>query len=227
MDFDFSKEERKILDDVRRFIRSESTPDLLEETHQLGHIYGGPEGRKFIRKFAANGWLTPNWPEEYGGLGLSAVLTAAIRSEMAWASIPVVFVAAHMAGPTIMHFGSDEMKKEWLLPISRGEVEFALGYTEPQAGSDLSALDIRAVDNGDHFIVNGQKSFNTAAHVADYHWLATLTDPDAKRYHGMSMMIVDLKSPGIDIRPMITMAGWQTNEIFYNDVKVPKKNLRS
>jgi len=225
MDFDFSKEERQILDDVRRFIESESTPALLEETHRLGHIYGGPEGRTFIRKFAANGWLTPNWPREYGGLGLSAVLTAAIRSEMARASVPVVFVAAHMAGPTIMHFGSDGMKKEWLLPISRGEVEFALGYTEPQAGSDLSALDIRAVDKGDYFLVNGQKSFNTAAHVADYHWLATLTDPEAKRYHGMSMMIVDFNSPGIDIRPMKTMAGWQTNEVFYNDVTVPKKNL--
>lgn len=106
-----------------------------------------------------------------------------------------------------------------------GEIEFALGYTEPQAGSDLSALDIRAEDRGDHFIVNGQKSFNTASHVADYHWLATLTDPEAKRYHGMSMMIVDLKSPGIEIRPMQTMAGWQTNEVFYDDVVVPKKNL--
>lgn len=225
MDFDFSKTEKKVLEDVRRFIRFESTPELLEETHRLGHIYGGSEGRKFIKKFAANGWLTPNWPEEFGGLGSSAVLSAGIRAEMAWASVPVVFVAAHMAGPTIMHFGSDEMKKEWLLPISRGEVEFALGYTEPQAGSDLSALDIRAVDKGDHFIVNGQKSFNTASHVADFHWLATLTDPEAKRYHGMSMMIVDLKSPGIDIRPMYTMAGWQTNEVFYDNVKVPKKNL--
>lgn len=225
MEFDFSSSEKKVIEDVRRFIQSESTPALVEETHRLGHIYGGREGRKFIRKFAANGWLTPNWPEAYGGLGTSAVLNAAIRAEMALASVPVVFVAAHMAGPTIMHFAGDEMKTEWLMPISRGEVEFALGYTEPQAGSDLSALDIRAVDQGDHFILNGQKSFNTAAHVADYHWLATLTDPEAKRYHGMSMMIVDLKSEGIDIRPMQTMAGWQTNEVFYNDVKVPQKNL--
>jgi len=137
----------------------------------------------------------------------------------------LIFVAAHMAGPTIMHFGSEEMKKEWLLPIARGEVEFCLGYTEPQAGSDLSALSIRAVDDGDFFTVNGQKTFNTHAHVADYHWLATLTDPEAGRYQGMSMMIVDLKSPGITIRPLITMAGWQTNEVYYDEVKVPKKNL--
>jgi alkylation response protein AidB-like acyl-CoA dehydrogenase len=124
-----------------------------------------------------------------------------------------------------MHFGSQEMKDKWLLPIARGEVEFCLGYTEPQAGSDLAALAIRAVDKGDHFLLNGQKTFNTHAHVADYHWLGTITDPDAKKYRGMSLMIVDLKSPGIDIRPMVTMAGWQTNEVFYDDVIVPKENL--
>ncbi len=225
MDFHFSNEDKKTLKEVRSFIKAETTPELIAETHKLGHIYGGKEGRRFIRKFASNGWLTPNWPEEYGGLGRSAVLNAAIREEMAYASVPVVFVAAHMAGPVIMHFGSDEMKKEWLLQIARGEIEFSLGYTEPQAGSDLSALDIRAVLKGDRFIVSGQKSFNTASHVADYHWLAALTDPDAKRYHGMSLMIADLKSPGIDIRPMTTMAGWQTNEVFYNDVEVPGKNL--
>ena len=225
MDFEFSTEEKKVLKEVRDFITSESTPELLDETHKLGHIYGGQEGRKFVRKFAANGWLVPNWPEEFGGLGSSAILNFAIREEMARTGVPLIFVAAHMAGPTIMHFGSDEMKKEWLLPIARGEVEFALGYSEPQAGSDLSAVDIRAVDNGDTFLMNGQKTFNTHSHVADYHWLASITDPEAKRYHGMSMVIVDLKSPGIDIRPMITMAGWQTNEVYYDDVIVPKKNL--
>jgi alkylation response protein AidB-like acyl-CoA dehydrogenase len=225
MDFQFSPEEQKLLEEVRAFLKKEPTPELLEETQGLGFIYGGEEGRRFIEKFAARGWLTPNWPKEYGGLGSSQVLSFAIREEMAYAGVPMIFVAAHMAGPTIMHFGSDEMKKEWLLPIARGEVEFCLGYTEPQAGSDLSSLSIRAVDNGDHFVINGQKTFNTHAHVADYHWLAAITDPEAKRYQNMSMMIVDLKSPGITIRPLITMAGWQTNEVFYDDVVVPKKNL--
>lgn len=225
MDFSFSPEEQKVLDEVREFLQSESTPELLDETHELGFIYGGEEGRKFIKKFAAHGWLTPNWPKEYGGLGTSAVLTFAIREEMAMAGVPLIFVGAHMAGPTIMHFGSDEMKDEWLLPLARGDYEFALGYTEPQAGSDLSSLNIRAVDKGDHFVITGQKTFNTHSHVADYHWLAAITDPEAKRYQNMSMIIVDLKSPGITIRPLITMAGWQTNEVFYDDVIVPKKNL--
>jgi alkylation response protein AidB-like acyl-CoA dehydrogenase len=225
MDFQFSAEENKLLEEVRAFIKAESTPELLEETRKLGMLYGGEEGRKFIKKFAANGWLASNWPEEYGGLGISQVLTFAIREEMAYAGVPVSFVAANMAGPTILHFGSDEMKKEWLLPIARGEIEFCLGYTEPQAGSDLAAVNIRAVDKGDHYLINGQKTFNSHAHIADYHWLAVITDPEAKRYQNMSMMIVDLKSPGITIRPLITMAGWRTNEVFYDDVIVPKKNL--
>lgn len=225
MDFSFSPEDQKLLKDVRAFIKSESTPELLAETRELGHIYGGKEGRRFIKKFAANGWLTPNWPEEHGGLGTSTMLAFAIREEMALAGVPLIFVAAHMAGPTIMHFGKEETKKQWLLPIARGEVEFCLGYTEPQAGSDLAALSIRAVDDGDFFTFNGQKTFNTHAHVADYHWLAAITDPDAGKYQGMSMFIVDLKSPGITIRPLITMAGWRTNEVYYDDVKVPKRNL--
>ena len=231
MDFEFSSEEQKALKEVRAFLESEATPELEEESIRIGHCYGGKEGRKFIKKFAAHGWLTPNWPEEYGGLGASSMLTFAIRQEMArFGGIPLIFVAAHMSGPTIMHFGSEEMKKEWLLPIARGEYEFALGYTEPQAGSDLSSLQIKAIevhaeDKGDHFLVNGQKTFNTHSHVADYHWLAARTDPEAARHRGVSMLIVDLKSPGITIRPMITMAGWQTNEVYYDDVVVPKKNL--
>jgi alkylation response protein AidB-like acyl-CoA dehydrogenase len=224
MDFEFSAEEQNVLKEVRAFLESEITPELKAESLAIGYCYGGELGRKFVRKFAANGWLVPNWPKEYGGLGASAMLTFAIKEELAYI-MPLIFVAAHMAGPTILHFGSDEMKKQWLLPIARGEVEFALGYTEPWAGSDLSALTIEAKDQGDHFVLNGQKTFNTHTHVADYHWLATITDADAKRYQNMSMMIVDLKTPGITIRPLITMAGWQTNEVFYDDVVVPKENL--
>ncbi|PKN71115.1 MAG: acyl-CoA dehydrogenase [Deltaproteobacteria bacterium HGW-Deltaproteobacteria-10] len=225
MDFEFLADEKKILKEVSSFIKSETTHELRDEIYKNGHIYGGPESRKFIKKFAANGWLTPNWAKEHGGLGLSSMVTFAIREELARNGLQLAFVAAHMAGPTIIHFGSEEMKKKWLSPISRGEVEFALGYTEPQAGSDLSALRLQAVDNGDHFVLNGQKTFNTHTHVADYHWLAVVTDPEAKKYRGMSMMIVDLKSPGITIRPMITMSDHRTNEVFYDNVVVPKANL--
>ena len=224
MDFEFSPEEKKVLKEIRTFLKSEVTSELTAESLAIGYCYGGEMGRKFVQKFAANGWLVPNWPEEYGGLGASAMLTFAIKEELAY-SMPLIFVAAHMAGPTILHFGNNKMKKQWLLPIARGEVEFALGYTEPWAGSDLSALTIEAKKQGDHFVLNGQKTFNTHTHVADYHWLATITDQDAKKYQNMSMMIVDLKTPGITIRPLITMADWQTNEVFYDNVVVPKESL--
>lgn len=225
MDFEFSPEEKTIIQKVRAFIEAEATPEMLEETLSIGYCYGGELGRGFIKKFAANGWLVPSWPKEYGGLGASAALTFAIREEMAYARVPWVFVAAHMAGPTILHIGTEEMKKEWLLPIARGEVEFALGYTEPQAGSDLSNVSLKAIEKDDHFVLNGQKTFNTHSHVADYHWLICRTDQNEKKHKGISMMIVDMKSPGITIRPMITLADWQTNEVYYDDVIVPKKAL--
>jgi len=224
MDFQFSPEEEAVLREVRAFIESEATPEMLAETYEIGYFYGAPLGREFIKKFAAHGWLVPNWPKEYGGMGASAMLTFAIKEEMAYAGVPLGFVAAHMAGPTILHVGSEELKKKWLPPIARGEYEFALGYTEPQAGSDLSAVNLRAVDKGDHYVLNGQKTFNTHSHIADYHWLVNRTDPDVPRHKGMTMMIVDLKSPGITIRPLITMAGWRTNEVYYDEVIVPKEN---
>ncbi|MDY7033962.1 MAG: acyl-CoA dehydrogenase family protein [Thermodesulfobacteriota bacterium] len=226
MNFEFSKEVRELQEEVREFCRKESTPEMLKETEDFGEIYGAPEGRKIVKKLAAKGWLTPTWPKEHGGLEASEIVSYMIREEIGYHGLPFGFVAAHMAGPTILRFGSEEMKKTWLPRISSGEVEFALGYTEPQAGSDLSALNLRAEDKGDHFLLNGSKLFNTSCHIADYHWLAVRTDFDTpKRYKGVSMMIVDLKSPGITIGPLITMAGWRTNEVFYEDVRVPKENL--
>ncbi len=225
MDFGFTKEEESLIGEVRRVLQQEVTPEAEAETRALGGIYGGKEARKFIQKFASRGWLVPHWPKEFGGMDSSEMVTYMIRDELAYFRLPLYYVGAYMAGPTILRYGSDEMKKEFLPPIARGEVEFALGYTEPQAGSDLSALRIRAEDKGDFFIVNGQKTFNTHCHVADYHWLAARTDQQAAKHKGVSLLIVDLKSPGITIRPLITMAGWRTNEVYYDEVKVPKKNL--
>jgi alkylation response protein AidB-like acyl-CoA dehydrogenase len=225
MEFRFTKEEETLLAKVKDFIKREVTPELIEETLHLEAIYGGQEARKFFKRFAPNGWLTPNWPSKYGGMDSTEMVAYLIRDEMSGAGLPSYFVGAYMAGPTILRFGSEEMKEKFLIPIARGEIEFALGYTEPEAGSDLMSLKTYAEDKGDHFVVNGQKIFNTACHVAEYHWLAVRTELDAPKHKGISMMVVDLESPGITVNPMITMAGTRTNLVYYDDVVVPKRNL--
>ena len=159
MDFEFTQEEEAIREEIIEFMQKESTPEMLKETEDQGDIYGGPEGRKIVKKMAAKGWLTPTWPKEYGGLETSEVVGYMIREEMGYNGLPFGFIAAHMAGPTILRFAGEEMKKKWLPPIAKGEIEFALGYTEPQAGSDLSALMLEAKDMGDHFLLNGTKLF--------------------------------------------------------------------
>ncbi|MCK4331212.1 MAG: acyl-CoA dehydrogenase family protein, partial [Dehalococcoidia bacterium] len=235
MDFGFTPEEEKLRREVRDFLQKEVTPEVIAEVEEYCGGAGPVFGRKFIQKMGARGWLCPTWPKEYGGLDSPEMVGFMMRDEMTYAGAPVSLIGASMAGPTILRCGSDEMKKEFLPRIAKGEIEMALGYTEPQAGSDLAALEIRAEDKseveaddkGDYFLLNGQKMFNTHAHFADYHWLGarTETDPAVRKHRGISLMLVDLKSPGITIRNMTTIAGWKTNEVFYDNVKVPKKNL--
>ncbi|TAK28874.1 MAG: acyl-CoA dehydrogenase [Chloroflexota bacterium] len=224
MDFGFTEDQQRLRAEVRAFVRKEATPEVIEETYwEAGW---GLKSREFLKKAGARGWLTPTWPKRYGGLESSHVEDLIIAEEMSYTGArPPGLVGASMAGPTILRFGSEEQKAEWLPRIARGEIEFALGYTEPQAGSDLAALDIRAVEDGDDFVINGMKTFNTSSHFADYHWLGARTDPDAPKHKGVSLFIVDFKSPGITIRPLWTMAGWRTNEVYYDNVRVPKKNL--
>lgn len=223
MDFAFTPEEEAFRQEVRRFLEKELTPEVVEEVESGMGL--GPHARQFLRKMGAKGWLCPSWPRQYGGLGGTYVQRFIIKEEVAYYGGPHTLVGVDMAGPTILLFGSEELKQEYLPRIAGGEVEFALGYTEPQAGSDLAALEIRAVEEGDYFVMNGQKMFNTACHYAEYHWLGARTDPTVAKHRGISLFVVDLNTPGITIRPLWTMAGWRTNEVFYDNVKVPKKNL--
>jgi len=225
MDFGLSKEEQEIVAEVQAYVVREATDELREELVVNETCYGGPLARAFIKPFAAKGWLVPNWPRQYGGLESSEVVSYLIRDELAQADIVMAFAGAYMGGPMILRDGSDAMKQEFLPRLASGEIEFCLGYTEPGAGSDLMGLKMRAEDKGDHFLVNGQKIFNTHAHVADYHWLAVRTDPKVPKHHGISILLVDLDSPGITIRPLYTMANSRTNEVFYDDVRVPKDRL--
>ncbi|GAJ06224.1 unnamed protein product, partial [marine sediment metagenome] len=238
MEFGFSKEEEEFRQEVRSFCSKEVTPELIEDfEREAGYT---PRIWEFLGKVGAKGWLAPQWPKEYGGLESNYMKKFIIEQEATRAvgvRMAVRNVSNGMAGPIILRYGTDEQKKRFLPPIARGEVEYCLGYTEPQAGSDLASLELRAAepktkgevsaeDKGDYFVMNGQKMFNTAAHYAQFHWLGARTDwENPKKHQGISLFVVDLKSPGITIRQMKTMSDLITNEVFYDDVKVPKANM--
>ena len=238
MDFGFSKEEEEFRQEVKGFCQKEVTPELIEDyEREAGYT---PRIWEFLRKLGARGWLAPQWPKEYGGLESDYMKKFIIEQEVTRAigvRQAVRNVGNGMAGPIILNKGTEEQKKRFLPPIAKGEVEYCLGYTEPQAGSDLAALELRAAepgakgevlaeDKGDCFVMNGQKMFNTAAHYTQLHWLGARTDwENPKKHQGISLFVVDLKSPGITIRPMKTMSDLLTNEVFYDDVKIPKANM--
>lgn len=184
------------------------------------------EGRELAKTLGKLGWLGVGWPAEYGGSGGSIEYEVVLAQEFArhQTAVPNV-VARMMAGPVILRRGSEELKREFIPQIARGEIEFSLGYTEPQAGSDLSALSMYAEEFDDHFLVNGQKTFQTESHYADYHWLAVRTDRQALSHNGVTLMVVDQRAPGITIHAMDTLGGERTNTVFYDNVRVPKSRV--
>ncbi len=227
MDFGYTQEEESFRERLSKFLDKELTEDIARQNWEDKGV--GPEAREFSLKLAANGFLGLSWPKDYGGQGLSPTYDFILLDELGkrWGAHVPLDIGYTMVGPTILRRGSEEIKQEFLPKILNGEIEFCLGYTEPNAGSDLASMQMRAVDHGDHFIVNGQKTFNTECHYSEYHWLAARTDisPDIPKYKGISLFIVDMDSPGITVRPLWTMSGERTNEVFYDEVKVPKSRM--
>jgi alkylation response protein AidB-like acyl-CoA dehydrogenase len=182
---------------------------------------------EFSKLMGRDGWIGVGWPKEFGGQGRSATEQIAFITEMANAEAPV---QAHSTGESIVAqalfwHGTSEQRSEWLPAIRRGERTFALGYSEPEAGSDLASLRSRAVRDGDDWIVNGQKLWSTGADKAEYMWLAVRTDPEAKKHAGISVLMVDLRSPGVTIRPSLALYGKTFSAHFYDNVRVPATNM--
>lgn len=223
MDFELTPEEKAFQKEVREFLDEHCTEKVVAETESM--LGEGPYSKELIRKMGARNMLAPRWPEEYGGRGMGFMAETIKVHELTYHRGPFPLDGVEI-GNTLLMCGTEEQKNKFLPGIARGEIEFALGYTEPNAGSDVASVQLRAVDNGDEFILNGQKIYNTEAHFSEYHWLLTRTDPSAEKKHrGLTMLMVDLKSPGITIRPLVTSAGLRTNEVFYEDVHVPKANM--
>src|SRR6516162_10792 len=204
MFLDLTAEQVALRDELRAYfatlISADEREAMLTERH--GAVY-----REVVRRMGRDGWLGVGWPAEYGGRGFGQVEQQIFASEAARADIPLPAVTLQTVGPTLQEFGSVEQKAMFLPRILAGDVHFAIGYTEPGAGTDLASLRTRAVRDGDTYIVNGQKVFTTGAHDADYVWLACRTDPDAPKHKGISILIVDTRDPGFSWTPIITLDG--------------------
>jgi alkylation response protein AidB-like acyl-CoA dehydrogenase len=186
----------------------------------------GKAFRAVIKRMGSDGKLGVGWPKEFGGLGLGPIEQQIFVNEAARAEVPLPAVTLQTVGPTLQTYGTELQKKKFLPAILAGEVHFAIGYSEPEAGTDLASLRTSAVRHGDEYIVNGQKIWTTGGHDADYVWLACRTDPEAAKHKGISILIVDTKDPGYSWTPIILSDGaHHTNATYYNDVRVPADML--
>jgi alkylation response protein AidB-like acyl-CoA dehydrogenase len=226
LDFKLSPEDQSFRHELREFVAAE-LPDNWEGSGRSPGEHDPEFTREMRKKLAARGWLTMHWPEEYGGQNASPVRSAIFNEEMSYLRVPGRdMFGVRMLGPTLMIHGTEEQKQTHLAPVARGEVQWCQGYTEPESGSDLASLSTRAVRDGDDFVINGSKIWTTMAHKADWIMLLTRTDPDAAKHRGISFILVDMTSPGVEVRPIINMAnGHEFNEVFFNNVRAPRKNV--
>jgi len=224
MDLTPSPQEEAYRAEVRDWL-AENVPTFEGDTHSAEYI---DFLRRWQRTLAEAGYLGITWPKEYGGQGLTPIEQSIFLEEMALASAPPVIgqVGLALIGPTIALLGTDEQKKAYLRDMLLGEKIWAQGFSEPNAGSDLGSLGTRAVRDGDDFIVNGQKTWTSYAHVSDYIFLLVRTDPEVHKYKGITCLLVDMKSQGVSVRPLRMMSGDSAfNEVFFSDVRVPASQL--
>jgi alkylation response protein AidB-like acyl-CoA dehydrogenase len=209
-------------DELKRSLRSYFV-ELVDEVE--GTPSEEPTYTRYVRRMGEDGWLGLGWPVEFGGQARGPIDQMIFVEESHWAGVPLPLLTLNSVGPTLMALGTEEQKQRLLPGILRGEVHFAIGYTEPTAGTDLAALQTRAVRDGDEYVINGEKLYTSAIQYADYVWLAVRTDPEAPRHKGLSVFIVPTDTPGFHWTPLRTTAGEFTSSTFYDDVRVPASNL--
>src|SRR5512134_1563797 len=179
-----------------------------------------PKRRAFMKKLAAKGWLGMTWPKQYGGREMKGVYEYILNEALARRHAPQIGKGVGIIGKTLIRHGSEKLKREFLPQIIRGEIEFAVGYSEPQAGSDAANIQLRAVRDGEGWRLDGQKIFTTSAHFADWYWVGARTDPEAPKHAGISLFLIEMNHPGLTIRPTWTIGDERTNEVFFDDVFV-------
>ena len=218
IDFRLGERSDAFRDEVRAFLGEHFSPEMVERAHDTGTSHNW----EFHRALGAQGWIAASWPEEYGGQGRDPMEMTALRDELRLAGVPTDGLGQTiMIARTLRAVGTEEQKQQFIPPALAGEIIFALGYTEPDSGSDVAAAKTRAVRDGDEWVIDGQKMFTTLAHEATYVFLLTRTDPDVPKHQGLTMFLVPLDSPGVEIHPVHTMGGERTNATFYTGVRVP------
>jgi alkylation response protein AidB-like acyl-CoA dehydrogenase len=223
MDVELTSAQHALTLELREYFRdllsTSERETMLTERH-------GQTFRALVRRMGRDGWLGVGWPQEYGGRGFGMIEQHIFVNEASRADIPLPSVTLQTVGPTLQAFGTQAQKDFFLPKILAGEIHFAIGYTEPEAGTDLASLRTTAVRDGDSYVVNGQKIFTTGAHDADYIWLACRTDPNAPKHKGISILITDTSDPGYSWTPIITADGaHHVNATYYSDVRVPADML--
>jgi 3-oxocholest-4-en-26-oyl-CoA dehydrogenase alpha subunit len=215
-------EQQALRKELREYFAALLTDEVRADLGDAGE--GGAQFRPIVKRLGADGWLGFGWPKEYGGQGRSAIDQFIVFDEIQRASAPFPFVTVNTVGPALMRFGTEEQKQRFLPAILAGEVNFAIGYTEPDAGTDLASLKTRAVRDGDEYVITGNKVFTSGANQADYVWLACRTDPDAPKHKGISIIAVPTDAPGFSWSPITTVGSVTTTATYYDDVRVPVAN---
>ena len=223
MEIGYTEEQQALRQELREYYANLLTPEVEAELSQSHGI--GPTVRRIAKQMASDGWLGIGWPKEYGGQGRSAIEQFIFFDESMRSGAPVPMLTINTVGPTIMNFGTDEQKDFFLPKILAGEIHFCIGYSEPQAGTDLAALQTQGVVDGEELVINGQKIFTRLAGDADYCWLAVRTDPDSSKHKGISMVIVPMNTPGVRVVPMQLIGDHNINYTFWEDVRVPLTNV--
>ncbi|HAM01907.1 MAG TPA: acyl-CoA dehydrogenase [Acidimicrobiaceae bacterium] len=223
MEIGFTQEQEALRQELRTYYSELLTPEVEKELSHSGGV--GPTVRRIVKQMASDGWLGIGWPQEYGGQGRSAIEQFIFFDESMRSGAPVPMLTINTVGPTIMNFGSQEQKAFFLPKILAGEIHFCIGYTEPDAGTDLASLKTTGAVDGEELVINGTKVFTSLAGDADYCWLAVRTDPDAAKHKGISIVIVPMDTPGVRVVPMQLIGEHNINYTFWEDVRVPVSNV--
>ncbi|HVX21145.1 MAG TPA: acyl-CoA dehydrogenase family protein [Acidimicrobiales bacterium] len=222
MDFEFSPEQAAFVKEVESFLDAHDDPDIFDVTREnMAQIVDTPKRRAFMAQMGEQGWLGMTWPKEYGGREGEGVYEYLLNEQLAGRGGPQIGKGVGIIGKTIIRHGTDKLKAEFLPKILRNEVEFAVGYSEPNAGSDAASMQLKATKVDGGWVLNGQKTWTTSAHFAEWYWVGARTDPDAPKHHGITLFLVPLDQPGITINAIWTMGDERTNEVYLDDVFVP------